>query len=72
MATNKGKKTAAEDYNALRITALPEKFRRAGLAFTRQPTVILIDDLTQEQEDALRAETMLVVEQVTVDAPAAQ
>lgn len=41
-------------------TARP--FRRAGIEFGREPTILDIDELSDEQALALQAEPMLVIE----------
>lgn len=42
----------------LTVTSIPERFRRAGMNFTRQPTAIDVDDATAA---ILKGEPMLVV-----------
>lgn len=42
----------------VQVTSKPERFRRAGLEFTREPREV---EVTAEQAEALRAEPMLVV-----------
>lgn len=46
---------------AIIVTAKTEGFRRAGRAWSRTPTRVEIDELTEGQLDALVAETMLDV-----------
>lgn len=43
-------------------------FRRAGLAFTQQPTRIELDDLSEDQIEALNSEPRLVVTLIAEDA----
>lgn len=45
----------------VRVTAKPEKFRRAGLEFTREPREIEVDAKVFE---TLKKEPMLVVESI--------
>lgn len=52
---------------ALRITAKTERFSRAGETFTREPRTIPTADLTKDQVKALKAEYMLVVEEVEAE-----
>jgi len=47
----------------LRITAAREGFRRAGRAWSRQPTDVPLADLSDDQVAMLRAEPMLTVEE---------
>lgn len=64
MATAAAPKTV----KALRIVSKPESFRRAGLAFTRTPSYHRLKDLTKEQIERLKAETMLDVTEVDATA----
>lgn len=43
------------------VRSLPETFRRAGLTFTREGHGLLLENLTQEQLDAIEAEPLLSV-----------
>lgn len=63
-------KPAAESGSraAIKVISRPAQFRRAGLVFTSEPRTIPLADLTEEQLEALRAETNLVV--VDVELPA--
>lgn len=63
-------KNDAKTKLALRISAKTDNFRRAGLAFTRTPIDMPMDDLTQAQIAALKAEPMLVVAEVEIVAAA--
>lgn len=51
---------------ALRVSSVPERFWRAGMAFGREPVVVPLTDLTAEQADAIRSEPLLRVEEVTL------
>lgn len=48
----------------LRITAKRDGFRRAGIAHPAQPTDHPLDSLSDDQVEALKAEPMLVVEEI--------
>lgn len=56
----------------LRITAKTEGFRRAGRAWSKQPTDVPLADLGDDQVDLLREEhgRMLTVEEVVIEAAA--
>lgn len=55
----------------LRITAKRDGFRRAGIEHSTTPTVHAVKALSAEQIEALKAESMLVVEDVEgAEAPA--
>jgi len=45
----------------VKVTSLPEKFRRAGMEFTREPKVVEVNKKTYE---ILKDEPMLKVEEV--------
>lgn len=49
---------------ALRITSKQEGFRRAGIAHSTQATVHPIDKFSKDQVATLKADPMLVVEEV--------
>ncbi|MCJ8285108.1 HI1506-related protein [Halomonas sp.] len=60
--TKRGAKQGSkEKRDALRVRALGERFRRAGLAFGRNETVLYVDELSDDQVAALKAEPRLVV-----------
>jgi hypothetical protein len=48
----------------IRITAKQEGFRRAGMAHTKEPKEYPDNKFTREQLAALKAEPMLIVEEV--------
>lgn len=50
----------------LRIIALKDGFRRAGIAHSTTPTDHLLSDFNKEQIAALRAEKNLVVQDVEI------
>ncbi len=53
----------------IKVIARAERFRRAGRVFTAEPTLIPLSTLDKKQVEALRAEPMLVVQDVDVPAP---
>lgn len=57
---------------ALRIHAKPKRgFRRAGFEFSFDtPRILLVEDLSKQQIEALQNEPNLVVEKITTDVPA--
>lgn len=65
MATESQDKKARKG-KALRISAKAAHFRRAGITFGREPTVVMLSDLDKDQVELLRAEPMLTVEDVEV------
>jgi hypothetical protein len=52
----------------LRIKAKAKSFRRAGLVFSDQPTDVLLSELSKDQVAALKAEPMLVAEEIEIEA----
>lgn len=52
---------------ALKVTALGERFRRANLEFSRKPRLICLDDLSEAQVKAIQAEPRLSVVEVELD-----
>lgn len=59
-------KSRARKGKALRISAKAARFRRAGITFGREPTVVMLSDLEKDQVEQLRAEPMLTVEDIEV------
>lgn len=55
-----------QGFNGLRITAAREGFRRAGRAWSKQPTEIPLAGLSDADVAALKAEPMLTVEEVVL------
>lgn len=70
MADDKKPEKKAKKQQALRISSKTDSLRRAGLAFTKEPTAIPLANLKKEQVAALKAERMLVVEEVEIDTAA--
>ena len=64
------KKTPGKKVPGLSIASRTASFRRAGLGFTAEPRLVPLAELTKEQLAALRAESMLIVTDVQIDAPA--
>ena len=64
---DKAKAKKKEKVAALRVRAKAKSFRRVGLTFGEQPTDIALADLTKDQVAALKAEPMLVVEEVEIE-----
>lgn len=60
------KQAGAGKVKGLRITAKREGFRRAGRAWSMTPTDVTLADLSDEEISALKAETMLTVEEITL------
>jgi hypothetical protein len=52
---------------ALKVTCKKESFLRAGRQWTKEPKTVLITDLTQGQVKVLKAEPMLIVEEVEIE-----
>lgn len=69
MATTKAK-PAGSATQGLKVTARADHFRRAGFAFTGEARVIPLSDLTDDQVEQLKAEPMLVVQDVEIKAEA--
>lgn len=65
MATSK-KAAAGPATRGLRVTPKRDGFRRAGIEFTGT-TVLPLSDLSADQVEALKAETMLVVDEVDIE-----
>lgn len=65
MATEKTKAKAKA--KALQIVSARAGFRRAGFAFGKEPTTLLVSDLTAEQIKQLKREPLLAVSEVEVD-----
>lgn len=57
-------------FNGLRITSQREGFRRAGRAWGKAPVDVPMADLSDEEIALLKAESMLTVEDITIEAAA--
>lgn len=60
-----------EKIKGLRVRSVPKHFHRAGHRFTQEPVEIALDELSKDAVTALKAEPMLVVEETTIERPAA-
>lgn len=58
-------KSPPDAATALSVTARRDGFRRAGRAWSVQPTTVPLAELSDDQVAQLRAEPMLTVEDVT-------
>ena len=67
-ASKKSFKQVTPDFLEVKTIKGVASFRRAGLAFTQQPTVIPVDDLSEDQITALMSEPRLVVTLIAEDA----
>lgn len=61
MSSTRKKTDPKKPRPAIQVVARPDSFFRAGRQFTQEPTVIALEDLTDEQEKAIRSEPKLVV-----------
>lgn len=57
---------AGDATKGLRVIAKRDGFRRAGHVFSGEAKVLALSDLTEEQADAIRAESMLVVSEIDI------
>lgn len=64
-------KVERDPSKGLRIVAKREGFRRAGFVFGTQAETIALTDLDEDQEAALRKESMLVVVDIDLPTPGA-
>lgn len=64
------KTTAEPIQKGLRIVARPPTFRRAGFAFSAEPTIIPFSKLSEAQVELLKKEGNLVVSEADIPAPA--
>ncbi len=58
----------AGQVEGIRVRSLPDTFRRAGIAFTREGIELALDDLSQEQLSAIEDEPLLSVQYVNIAA----
>ena len=66
----KENQVATKEVPALKISSRPESFCRAGRRWTREPQVIAVSEFTKAQIVMLKAETLLAVEETTLEVPA--
>lgn len=75
MATQKAK-AAGPANTGLEVIAKRPQFYRGGQAFSQEPRVVALADLTEEQAEQIIAEGqpggMLIVRQVEIEAPKAE
>lgn len=71
MATAKSSKAAGPANRGLKVVSRPASFRRGGHTFTAEPTVIPLDQLTEEQAEQITGDKNLVVQEVDVEVPKA-
>lgn len=67
MAAKDKAKEGVEGVNGLRVTAKVNGFRRAGREW-HGTTEVALSDLSNEQVEQLRAETLLLVEDIVISA----
>lgn len=63
-------KAAGPSTKGLQVIARPAQFRRAGFAFSAEPTVIPLSELSEDQLELLRNEPQLVCTEVDIPAEA--
>jgi hypothetical protein len=71
MATVNKKKAAGAATEGLKVTSRPPTFRRAGYAFSAEPRVIPLSELSEEQLALIEADTSLVSQRVAIEVDAA-
>lgn len=71
MATQKAK-AAGLQTKGLKVIARRDSFRRCGRVFGGEAVVIPLSDLTEEQVEQLKAEPLLVCQEVDIEPPAAE
>lgn len=49
------------------VTSVGLSFRRAGIRFTQQETKLMVDDLSNDQVEAIKSEKNLIVKEVEVE-----
>ncbi len=52
---------------ALKVICRKESFFRCGIQWTKDETIVAVDILTEEQVEQLKAEPMLIVEEVEIE-----
>lgn len=63
---------AGDTDEGVRVVSRPAAFRRAGYAFSAEPTEIRASDITVGQLEDLMSEPQLVVTPIRMDPPAAE
>lgn len=64
--TDEGK-TKTVKVKALQVVSARPGFRRAGIAFGKEPTTIKVSDLTKEQIKQLKDEPQLAISEVEIE-----
>lgn len=60
-------KPAGEPTVGLRVIARRDSFRRAGRVFGREPVTIPLSELSEEEATAIKDETQLIVDMVSIE-----
>lgn len=71
MSSKSKAKPAGESTVGLRVIARRDSFRRAGRVFTPEATVIPLSELSEEEANAIKDETQLIVDVVSIETPKA-
>lgn len=69
--TDAGQTTTQGSTRGLEVISTRDGFRRAGFAWSKEPTLVALDMLTDEQVDQLKNEPALTVRDVEIKADAA-
>ena len=69
--TNKTPRAAGPETRGLKVVARRDTFRRAGHVFGSEPKTLALSDLTEDQVDAIKGDSQLVVQEVDIE-PAAK
>ena len=67
-ANQGGNNQNATKHRVLRVSSRPHSFRRAGMTFTRREQVLYVEQLTDDQVEAIKAERRLVVTEDEIEA----
>lgn len=67
-----GKTSIGESTAGLAVSSMRDGFRRAGRTFSKQPTVIAVSELSEEEIEAIANEPMLSVRAVRIEPEAAE
>ena len=68
--TGAGPTTTTENTRGLEVISSRDGFRRAGFAWSKKPTIVPLDQLSEEQVQQLKDEPALTVREVDMPAPA--
>ncbi|MGA0610563.1 HI1506-related protein [Caldimonas sp. KR1-144] len=60
-------RVAGAPIKALKVISRRDSFRRAGFEFTGEAKTLPLDELTDDQVEALKAEPLLVVSEVDIE-----